>query len=409
MATSDTVETPRQGRHRKAETPERVYWACVAGILLWAVLRELGVDPGAEPIRFWPFVAVLAVAAINLVVRNRFSAARRRKGSAPSDRQGGPVGAVFVAVDFITIVAGLRFTGGIASAVWVVSFVVLAGETVLERRREAAITRLAACVAIFLGTIPLPLSRVDWPAFALEMFVRMGLLIAVSSVMRRLRERSENALAEISGLRADLALADQRAVFAREIHDNVGNALAAAVLRLDYAARLRNEGGTNNEPGVVLREEAAHLRQAMAAVRDWTFLNKPWRSLENERSSEAMTRESARFAARIGISVEIVGQELVDSLPEHHRNQVLHIVQEALVNTAKHAEGATVSRITLARGDGYLQIDAVDDGQGNPDSGVVFGIGLTSMRERAEGVGGWCRAERTSSGGVAVHALIPVP
>jgi len=118
MATSDTVETPRQGRHRKAETPERVYWACVAGILLWAVLRELGVDPGAEPIRFWPFVAVLAVAAINLVVRNRFSAARRRKGSAPSDRQGGPVGAVFVAVDFITIVAGLRFTGGIASAVW---------------------------------------------------------------------------------------------------------------------------------------------------------------------------------------------------------------------------------------------------------------------------------------------------
>ncbi|MFM7321471.1 MAG: hypothetical protein ACKO5K_08115, partial [Armatimonadota bacterium] len=176
---------PRASARRTAETPERVYWACVAGILLWAILREIGVDRLAAPIRFWPFVAVLAVAAINLVARNRYSAWRRKEGYVPSDRQGGPLGVVFVAIDFITIVAGLRFTGGLGSAVWVISFVVLAGETVLERRREAAITRLAACVAIFFGTIPLPLSNVDWPAFALEMFVRMGLLIAVSSVMRR--------------------------------------------------------------------------------------------------------------------------------------------------------------------------------------------------------------------------------
>ncbi|MFM7320593.1 MAG: sensor histidine kinase [Armatimonadota bacterium] len=227
--------------------------------------------------------------------------------------------------------------------------------------------------------------------------------------MRRLRERSENALAEISGLRADLALADQRAAFAREIHDNVGNTLAAAVLRLDYAARLQQMGGASEAPETVLREESAHLRQAMGAVRDWTFLNKPWRSLENERSSEAMERESSRLAARIGISVTVDGSELLDSLPEHHRNQILHIVQESLVNTAKHAEGATKATVAITRGPRLLEIRIEDDGRGDPGDPLQSGVGLTSMRERAEGVGGWCRVERGPGGGVTVRAAIPVP
>ncbi len=375
---------------------------------MWAVLRHAGVDPQAAPVRLAPFVGVLGVAAANLVLRNRYSAKLRASRETPPDRQSGPLGWLFVAVDFLTIVAGLRWSGGLHSAVWVVSFVVLAGETVLERRREATITRLAACVAILFGTIPLPPEKIDWPAFLLEMYVRMGLLIAVSSVMRRLRERSENHKSEIANLKAELALADQRAAIAREIHDGVGNSLAGTVLRLELAARTLDRAGDGTDPAELLRDEAQALRSAMTAVRDWTFLNHPWNAPADSPLSTIVEHEIRRWITRTGIPLDLTGVEHLDPLDHSRRIPFLRILQEALTNIAKHAGRDCRAKVDVAENDRHLTVSISDDGAGFDPEISSNGLGLASMRERARAVGADLQIRSTPGGGTHITFETPI-
>lgn len=387
-----------------AGTPDRIYWACVAGLLIWATLRWLGVDRGAPPIQFGPFLAVMGLAAANLGIRNVVSRRRHRGGMAAQLYR--RLGWVFASIDFASIALGLRFTGGLESAIWVVSFVVIAGETVLESRREATITRAAACGAILLGTLPTDFAHTDAGAYFLEMFVRMGLVIAVSSVMRRLRERSEQVKAEVASLRSELALADQRGGLAREIHDGVGNSLAAAVLRLEMAARLRQKESPDDETIAVLKDEAQNLRQAMAAVRDWTFFTRPWPTDAGASPSSVLVSEIERLSRRTGLPIRVEGAEALDGVPERARLALLRIAQEALTNAAKHATGATEATLRLERDGAALTMTVRDDGPGFDPDAVASGIGMSSMRERALGIGANLRVESAAGAGSCVSVRL---
>lgn len=388
-----------------AGTPDRIYWACVAGLLAWALLRWLGVDRDAAPILFGPFLGVMALAAANLAVRSFVSRRRDRHESAARFYR--RIGWVFVSIDFISIALGLRFTGGLHSAIWVISFVVIAGETVLESRREATITRAAACGAILLGTLPTDYTRFDAGAYTLEMFVRMGLLIAVSSVMRRLRERSEQVMAEVASLRSELALADQRAGLAREIHDGVGNSLAAAVLRLEMSARVRHKEAPSDESTVaMLKDEAQNLRQAMAAVRDWTFFTRPWPTDTGQPPSSVLIAEVERLSRRTGLPIRIEGADALDGVPERARLALLRIAQEALTNAAKHAAGATEAIVRLSREGSTLTMAIEDDGAGFDTNQMASGIGMSSMRERALGIGAQLSVDSAAGTGSRVTVRI---
>jgi signal transduction histidine kinase len=80
------------------------------------------------------------------------------------------------------------------------------------------------------------------------------------------------------------------------------------------------------------------------------------------------------------------------------------IVQEALTNVVRHAAAGSAV-ITLACEGGALQVRVRDDGSGLPDR-IVLGVGLTSIRERAEDVGGTVTI--ASDGGTVVEARLPV-
>lgn len=386
--------------------PNRIYWYCLLGMALWALLRSLGIDRAAPPVALGPFLLVLALAAVNLAARIRVARIRTEAGAGASPYT--HLGWLCGAIDFLLIVAGLRFTGGLHSAVWAVAFVVVSGETVLERKREAVITRLGACVALGLGTLPLPPGPIDWPAYWLEMFVRMGFLLAVSSVVRRLRERSDTTKAEIANLRAELALAEERTRLSRDIHDGVGNSLAAAVLRLEAEARVREKKKGDEETAGLLREEAQALRQSMTAVRDWTFVNRPWPAPEGASASAVLTSEVERLARRMNLPIVVEGAQALDGLPEATRVAVLRIAQEGLTNAAKHASGATQVRAQIARGRGEFILVLHDDGAGFDPAAAGDGIGLASMRERAAGVGGTLTIESGAGSGTTITLRLPV-
>ena len=385
---------------RVRSSPTGIYWACVVGIVAWALVRAQGIDTHVPPIHLGAFLSVLTLAAVNLGIRNWASLRRDSGGIARTVYH--TLGWLFVTIDLACIAAGLRFSGGLHSAIWVVAFVVLAGETLLENRIEATITRSGACLALFLGTIPTPPELIDWPAYLLELFVRMGLLLAVSSVVRRLRERSEAIRNELSQVRAELAMADQRTALAREIHDGVGNSLAASVLRLELTARKRDKAIAGDEGAAILREEAQVLREVMQQVRDWTFFNRPWSP------DVSLASEVERLSQRTGLSMVVTGAESLTGLDEPLRLTVLRVAQEGLTNAAKHASGANHATVRVTRDETQLRLTIEDDGSGFDLSKAGPGVGLMSMRERAKALSGELQIESGVGAGTKIFLRLPL-
>jgi signal transduction histidine kinase len=85
------------------------------------------------------------------------------------------------------------------------------------------------------------------------------------------------------------------------------------------------------------------------------------------------------------------------------------IVQEALTNVTRHAHARTcLVRLSVDQGSGVLEVEITDDGVGISGNRVA-GVGLSSMRERAEELGGTLTVEREPEGGTRVLARLPLP
>jgi signal transduction histidine kinase len=85
------------------------------------------------------------------------------------------------------------------------------------------------------------------------------------------------------------------------------------------------------------------------------------------------------------------------------------IIQEAMTNVARHAHARTCRvRLSVEQTGSVLELEATDDGVGMPE-GRRAGVGLSSMRERAEELGGTLVVEPGSDGGTRVLARLPVP
>jgi two-component system NarL family sensor kinase len=96
-------------------------------------------------------------------------------------------------------------------------------------------------------------------------------------------------------------------------------------------------------------------------------------------------------------------------LPAAVEVAVYRIVQEALTNVARHAHARTCRvRLSVDRAGGVLELEVRDDGVGMPE-GHRAGVGLSSMRERAEELSGTCVVEPDPEGGTRVLARLPLP
>lgn len=389
---------PRDPGIRSQLRVSAVYWACIVGIGLWVALRALGVDPQGPPLYLMPFLSVLAAAVANLSVRSWVALSHNIR---QNTRRYNHLGWLFVSLDLTLVALGLRATGGMNSPLWLVLFVVVVAETIMASRAEANVIRVCAAAALLGGTIPVPLTQSEVVPFLLEFGTRVGFLIAVSIVTSRLRRNAADKEMENAALRAELGLAVERGSLARDIHDGIGNSLAAAVLRLEFAARSlekkqQNAASPFAEGSVelveMLKEEANALRDAMTTVRDWTFFTKPWTATaatgEGEEAAAVLTAEVERLSRRTGLPIIVSGAEIMAQLSPVLRLTTLRIVQEALTNAAKYAKGATQAEVALRREGIEYVLTITDDGPGFDLSAAGAGLGIVSMKERAEGAGG---------------------
>jgi signal transduction histidine kinase len=190
----------------------------------------------------------------------------------------------------------------------------------------------------------------------------------------------------------------------RDLHDSLGPVLATAVMRIDSVRGLiETDPGAVESALVELREDT---RAALAEIRRLIYeLRPPPVEPSGLRAAVRTLADEFNRASdgRLVVTVSGTG-ELADVSPEVGL-AVYRILSEALTNVARHS-GATRCEIVISIDD-ELVVEVTDNGRGLRASSRR-GLGLHSMRERAQELGGDCRVESLRPQGTLVRVRIPL-
>jgi signal transduction histidine kinase len=192
----------------------------------------------------------------------------------------------------------------------------------------------------------------------------------------------------------------ERRRIARELHDETGQALTSVLLGL----RLIEEVSPD------VRASVSELRETItSAIQELRALAVDLRpkALDDFGLGAAIERLADTYSRRTGIAVDVHVAGLTDRLPEDIETALYRIIQESLTNVAKHAGAATAS-VTVHRRPRVVSTVIEDDGAGFDPAAVTEGLGLTSMRERAELVSGTVRVESRPGGGTTIAVEVPL-
>ena len=210
---------------------------------------------------------------------------------------------------------------------------------------------------------------------------------------------------------ADLRRSRERLVAAREeerrrlrrdLHDGLGPTLAALGLKLDAASNL-----VERRPGAV-RQELENIRlQVQEAVEDLRRVVHALRppALDDLGLVPALLEHVHRHE-QSNLTLSFAAPPDLPPIPAAVELAAYRIVQEALANVVRHADARSCA-VTLAVRDGALVIHIDDDGRGMP-ANPAPGVGLGSMGERAEELGGRCTVLPRAGGGTRVWAELPL-
>jgi signal transduction histidine kinase len=219
------------------------------------------------------------------------------------------------------------------------------------------------------------------------------------------KERAERAEREREE-RARLAVSDERARIARELHDVVGHSVSVMTVQASAVRRLLREHQEKEREALQVVEQTG--REALAEMRRMVgVLRRPEEApaLAPQPSLEHLDRlvEHAREA---GLPVELRLEGTPEPLPTGVDLTAYRLVQEGLTNALKHAK-AQRAEVVVRYGDGYVELAVSDDGRG-VGSGDGGGHGLVGMRERVSVYGGELEAGPRAEGGYRLRARLPI-
>jgi signal transduction histidine kinase len=196
---------------------------------------------------------------------------------------------------------------------------------------------------------------------------------------------------------------EERRRLRRDLHDGVGPQLAALTLKIEAA---RNRLSHDPQVDALLSDLAERTRAAVDDVRGAVNALRP-PSLDELGLIPAL-REGAAQYAQNGLGISVEAPESLPVLPAAVEVAVYRIAQEAMTNVVRHAKASNCwVRIALDEDDDLLRLEIEDDGRGMGEEWRAAGVGLHSMRERAEELGGACTVESLSQGGSRVSAQLP--
>ena len=298
-----------------------------------------------------------------------------------------------------------------------------------------AITGLTVAVVglgTMVGFFPAPSRRAQMTV----LLVMAGLVVASLWLRRRDRRAHERRLTQETAARA---VAEDRLVIARELHDAVSGNLGAITVRCAVARRLETTPDglrtALDDVETASREATEALRRMLAVLRDENRPptpgalaaipagDAPAAGPDPVNSLAEALLELIGKARRTGVAVDLDAEAHIGAdedgsqaatttggLPAPTAQAATRVVAEALANTARHA-GPTRARVTLRRESGRLRIAVVDDGPATgwePHPGA--GQGLLGLHETLTALGGTLTAgPRADAPGFVVEAILPIP
>lgn len=214
-------------------------------------------------------------------------------------------------------------------------------------------------------------------------------------------EARNRDLADRQDYEVELATLAERARIAREIHDNVGHQLTRASLQTE-ALRVVHA----NEPGIAadFADVKRTVDEALQLVRSSVH------ALNDNAANLSVQLERIVEGARSDGGPQIELEVLAEHAPANVANCFTAVLREALSNTMRHACAQTVT-VRCMEHPSFYQLIVTDDGAGGVQAssrGTAEGMGLGSMRERVEALGGTFTAgPRAGAGGWRVFATVP--
>jgi len=200
-----------------------------------------------------------------------------------------------------------------------------------------------------------------------------------------------------------LAREEERRRLRRDLHDDLGPTLASLGLTASTAADLIT---TNPITATALvKELQTEIRATVGNIRRLVYDLRP-PTLDELGLLAAVRERAAQYSnAPGGVHITVDAPAELPALPAAVEVAAYRIVQEALENVSKHSQ-ARQCAILFTNHHG-LEIEITDDGIGLPPS-ITPGVGLRSMRERAEELGGSFVIERCANSGTRILACLPI-
>ncbi|MDP1653584.1 MAG: DUF3365 domain-containing protein [Rhodocyclaceae bacterium] len=231
------------------------------------------------------------------------------------------------------------------------------------------------------------------------------------AVLQQHKQRLEESEARLRELAAFLQTVreEERTRIARELHDELGQALTA--LRFDLGW-LRGKCGTIDKPdnlGTPAAERVTAalnvVEQSIIALRRISEDLRP-AMLDSLGLAAAIEHHTAQFTQRTGIPCRVSMNREEFDLAGNLATTVFRIVQEALTNVARHA-GATEVVVDIAEEDGGIRLSVADNGCGFDVANRTTRFGLLGMRERVKILGGSLDIDSDPERGTRITGWLP--
>ncbi|MCZ2146291.1 MAG: histidine kinase [Bryobacterales bacterium] len=246
-------------------------------------------------------------------------------------------------------------------------------------------------------------------------FTVAGFSLAHSEGLERETERQYAEVAQArAGLRQLAARLmdiqeEERARISRELHDEIGQALATLRMEISRAEGIARE----RLPEVAARLERARglAEKTVHTVRDMCSLLRP-SLLDDLGLGAALEWLAEDFMARVGVSCSLHQSALSEDLPDPVKTCVYRVVQESLHNCEKHAYASAV-HVNVTRTESSLSVSVEDNGVGfviheelrTPSKGCY---GILGMQERAAALGGTLDVTSSPGSGAKIRLVLPL-
>lgn len=221
------------------------------------------------------------------------------------------------------------------------------------------------------------------------------------------RKKTEQAVRNLSS-RLLRVQDDTRRRLARELHDTVGQNLAAVRMNL---AVLKRSAPADSQGADIVDDSLAATDDAISQVRTMSFLLHP-PMLDEAGLITALRWYIDGFERRSGLTTTLEVEDDLGQLPREVETTVVRIVQECLTNIQRHS-GSLTAGVTLRR-NGRLIIEIADRGRGLPtglrddrDALLASGVGIAGVNERVRDLGGELTLQSTDHG-TTVRVTLPI-